>query len=170
MKPYLYILGVLLVGGGIGYFIGQRTGGAGVGVLPGSSDKIESDDRVAIDSVLSRQREAFALHDEVLLFRDCSANYVEINASTGESFNLSRAMIYHHELLKPGKTVNLLFGNLDVTFLQKAALVRGTYSKTSDYYEQQGFTGLTGNVFWLLSKEGDRWHIEVSAWTEERKR
>jgi len=65
--------------------------------------------------------------------------------------------------------VNVLFGNLDVSLMQNLALVRGTYSKTSDQYEQQGFAGLTGQVLWLLSREGERWQIAASAWTEEKK-
>jgi len=167
MRPYFYILAVLLVGGSIGYFIGQRTGGPGG--LPSPSSRIQQDDRAMIERLLDRQKEGYASHDEFLLFRDCAASYVEINASTGEALNLQRAMIYYHELLKPGKAVNVLFDNLVVSVIQNAALVQATYSKTSDLYEQQGFTGLTGKVLWLLSKEGDRWRIVASAWTEEKK-
>jgi hypothetical protein len=167
MKPYLYILVVLLAGGGIGYFIGQRS--AGQSVVIGPSSEHRSDDRATIETLLGRYQEAFAAHDELLLFRDCSASYVEVNATTGETFNLQKAVIRHHELFRPGKTVNTLFGNLDVTLIQNSALVRGTYSKTSDQYEQQGFAGLTGQVLWLLAKEGERWQIAASAWTEEKK-
>ena len=167
MKPYFYILAVLLVGGSLGYFIGQRT--AGPGTIFSPSSKLPSDDRTTIETLLSRQKEAYAVHDELLLFRDCVAGYVEVNATTGETFNLQRAIIRHHELFRPGKTVRVLFGNLDVSLMQNSALVRGTYSKTSDQYEQQGFAGLTGQVLWLLSKEGERWQIAASAWTEEKK-
>ena len=167
MKPYFYIVAVLLVGGGIGYFIGQRT------VAPGStvstSTKPSSDDRSTIEGLLSRQKEAYAAHDELLLFRDCTAGYVEINATTGEMFNLQAAVIRHHELFRPGKTVSVLFGNLDISLMQNSALVRGVYSKTSDQYEPQGFTGLTGQVLWLLSKQAERWQIAAFAWTEEKK-
>jgi hypothetical protein len=167
MKPYLYILVVLLVGGTMGYFIGQRT--AGPGVFTSSPSRPPSDERAAIDTLLNRQVEAYAAHDELLLFRDCVASYVEVNATTGETFNLQRAVIRHHELFRPGKTVKVLFANLDVSLMQDSALVRGTYSKTSDQYEQQGFSGLTGQVLWLLSKERERWQIAASAWTEEKK-
>jgi hypothetical protein len=167
MKPYFYILAVLLAGGSIGYFIGQRT--ATPGVVTRHSGQLQSDDRATIETLLSRLKEAYAAHDELLLFRDCAPAYVEVNATTGESFNLQRAVIRHHELFRPGKTVSVLFGNLDVNLLQNSALVRGTYSKTSDQYEQLGFAGLTGQVLWLLSKEGQRWQIAASSWTEERK-
>jgi hypothetical protein len=167
MKPYFYIVAVLLVGGSIGYFVGQRTVDSRTAITP--SGRLPSNDRSTIEILLSRQKEAYAAHDELLLFRDCLAGYVEINATTGEAYNLQTAIIRHHELFRPGKTVSVLFGNLDVNVMQSSALVRGTYSKTSDQYEQQGFSGLTGQVLWLLSKEGDRWQIAASAWTEEKK-
>lgn len=168
MRPYFYILAVLLVGGSVGYFIGQRTASPDTVLSP--SGQLPSDDRSTIETLFSRQKEAYAAHDELLLFRDCAASYVEVNATTGETFNLQKAVIRHHELFRPGKTVNVLFGNLDVSQMQNSALVRATYSKTSDQYEEQGFAGLTGQVFWLLSKEGGRWQIAASAWTEEKKR
>ena len=167
MKPYLYIAAVLLVGGSIGYFIGQRT--VGPHTTSTTSSGLPSNDRLTVEALLSRQKDAYAAHDELLLFRDCLASYVEVNATTGETYNLQTAIIRHHELFRPGKTVSILFGNLDVTVMQNSALVRGNYSKTSDQYEQQGFSGLTGQVLWLLSKEGERWQIAASAWTEEKK-
>jgi hypothetical protein len=167
MKPYLYIVAVLLVGGGIGYFVGQRT--VNTNTTFTQSRGLPSNDRSRIEVLLARQKEAYAAHDELLLFRDCLTSYVEINATTGETYNLQTAIIRHHELFRPGKTVSVLFGNPDVNVMQSSALVRTTYSKTSDQYEQQGFSGLTGQVLWLLSKEGDRWQIAASAWTEEKK-
>jgi hypothetical protein len=167
MKPYLYIVVVLLVGGSIGYFLGHRTVDPSMTIAP--SSRLPSDDRSTIETLLNRQKDAYAAHDELLLFRDCTAGYIEVNATTGETFNLQAAVIRHHERFRPGKTVNLLFGNLDISLMQNSALVRGTYSKTSDQYEQQGFAGLTGQVFWLLSKQGERWQIAASAWTEEKK-
>jgi hypothetical protein len=167
MKPYLYILAVLLVGGSIGYFLGQRA------VEPGTPSTSPSrsplDDRAAIQALLDRQKNAFAAHDELLLFRDCAAAYVEVNATTGETLDLQAAVIRYHQLFQPGKTVRVLFGNVDISLMQNAAFVRGTYSKTSDQYEQQGFAGLTGQVVWLLSKQGNGWQIAGSAWTEEKK-
>jgi len=167
VKPYFYILAVLLVGGSVGYFVGLRSAGPGKTLSP--ANKLPSDDRSRIEALCSRQKEAYAAHDELLLFRDCTPNYVEVNATTGEVFNLQKAVIRHHELFRPGKTVRVHFGNLDVSLMQNAAFVRGTYSKTSDQYEQQGFAGLTGEVLWLLYKEGERWQIVASAWTEEKK-
>jgi hypothetical protein len=167
MKPYLYILAVLLVGGSIGYFLGKRT--VEPGTLFTDSNKRLSDDPAAIQAILDRQKGAFAAHDELLLFRDCAAAYVEVNATTGETLDLQAAIIRYHELFHPGKTVRVLFGNLDINLMQNSAFVRATYSKTSDHYEQQGFAGLTGQVLWLLSKQGDRWQIAGSAWTEEKK-
>jgi hypothetical protein len=167
MKPYLYIVAVLLVGGSIGYFIGQRTVDPHTILTP--AGRLPSNDRLTVEALLSRQKDAYSAHDELLLFRDCLANYVEVNATTGETYNLQTAIIRHHEIFRPGKTVSVLFGNLDVSMMQSSALVRGTYSKTSDQFEQQGFSGLTGQVLWLLSKEGERWQIAASAWTEEKK-
>jgi len=167
MKPYFYIVAVLLVGGSIGYFVGQRTVDTHTTFTP--SGRLPSNDRSTIETLLSRQKEAYAAHDELLLFRDCLTSYVEVNATTGETYNLQTAIIRHHELFRPGKTVSVLFGNLDVNVMESSALVRGTYSKTSDQYEQQGFSGLTGQVLWLLSKEAERWQIVASAWTEEKK-
>jgi hypothetical protein len=166
MKPYFYIVAVLLVGGSIGYFVGQRKVD---GTITAPSSRLASNDRSTIEILLNRQKEAYAAHDALLLFRDCLPSYVEVNATTGETYNLQTAIIRHHELFRPGKTVSVLFGNLDVNVMQNSAFVRGTYSKTSDQYEQQGFSGLTGQVLWLLSKEGERWQIAASAWTEEKK-
>jgi hypothetical protein len=167
MKPYLYIAAVLLTGGSIGYFIGQRT--ANPKTTFTSPGRLQSSDRSTIEILLNRQKEAYAAHDELLLFRDCLASYIEVNATTGETYSLQTSIIRHHDLFRPGKTVSVLFGNVDVTVMQNAALVRGTYSKTSDQYEQQGFSGLTGQVLWLLSKQGEQWQIAASAWTEEKK-
>ena len=122
MKPYFYIVAVLMVGGGIGYFIGQRTVAPGSAVSP--SNRLASDDRTTIEGLLSRQKDAYAAHDELLLFRDCAAGYLEVNATTGEMFNLQAAVIRHHELFRPGKTVSVLFGNLDISLMQNSALVR----------------------------------------------
>ena len=168
MKPYFYILAVLLAGGSIGYFIGQRV--ATPTVLESPPGKLPSDDRRTIETLLSRLKEAYAAHDEFSLFRDCAASYVEVNASTGESLNLQRAIIRYHELFRPGKSVSVHFENIDVSLMQRSALVRATYSKTSDHCEQQGFAGLTGQVLWLLSQEGERWQVVASLWTEEKKR
>ncbi|MCI0621747.1 MAG: hypothetical protein L0387_08765 [Acidobacteria bacterium] len=167
MKPYLYILAVLLVGGGIGFFVGQRTAGPGLIVNP--SRQGTSDDRTTVEALLNRQKEAYARHDELLLFRDCGAGYVEVNATTGEPYSLQRAIIRHHELFRPGKSVNFVLGTLDVSLMQNSALVRATYSKTSDQYEREGFAGLAGQALWLLSKPGGRWEITAFAWTEEKK-
>jgi len=167
MRPYFYIVAVLLVGGSIGYFLGQRT--VEPRTLLTTSNKLPSDDRSALQTLLNRQKDAFAAHDEFLLFRDCAAGYVEVNATTGETLNLQAAIIRYHELFRPGKTVSVLFGNLDISLMQNAAFARGTYSKTSDQYEQQGFSGLTGQVSWLFSKQGERWQIAASVWTEEKK-
>ena len=167
MKPYLYILAVLLVGGSIGYYIGQRMQSPRQEGNPSSQPS--SNDQAVIVALLTRQTEAYAAHDELLLFRDCLDGYIEVNATTGETFNLQAAVIRHHELFRPGKAVNIRFANIDVSLMQNAALARGTYSKTSDQYEQEGFAGLAGQVVWLLSKEGNRWRIAASAWTEERK-
>ena len=167
MKPYLYIFAVLLVGGSIGYFVGQKTVNPNTIFAP--SSKPPSDDRATIETLLSRQKDAYAAHDELLLFRDCAVGYIELNGTTGETFNLQAAVIRHHELFRPGKTVSVQFGNIDVSLMQNSAVVRSTYSKTSDQYEQQGFAGLTGQVLWLLSKQGEKWQIAASAWTEEKK-
>ena len=47
MKPYLYIVAVLLVGGSIGYFIGQRTVAPHTILTP--SGRLSSNDRSTID-------------------------------------------------------------------------------------------------------------------------
>jgi hypothetical protein len=167
MKPYLYIIVVLLVGGTIGYFVGQRTG-TPADLFPKDPDHV-SDDRATITAVLDRQKEAFSAHDELLLFRDCAAGYVEINAETGGVFDLQHAVVQYHEQFQPGKTIKLGFGNLDIQIMRNAALARGTYSKISDQFAEQGFAGLGGEVVWLLSKQGASWKIAASLWREEKK-
>ncbi len=56
MKPYLYIVAVLLVGGSIGYFLGQRTAGSQHDHCYRSS-RLPSDDRSTIETLLNRQKE-----------------------------------------------------------------------------------------------------------------
>ena len=52
MKPYLYIVAVLLVGGSIGYFIGQRT--VDTHTILDQSTRLPSDDRSTIETLLNR--------------------------------------------------------------------------------------------------------------------
>src|SRR5262245_11579991 len=81
VKPYLYILGVLLVGGGIGYFIGQRS--ATLEHWVDNRGIPTATDGQSIQQVLARLSEAYRLHDAMLVFRDCSNSYIEIDAITG---------------------------------------------------------------------------------------
>jgi hypothetical protein len=168
MRPYLYILGVLLVGGGIGFYLGQRIAAPRPPSLsrPGGDS---SDDRQSITAILDRQREAYRLHDALLLLRDCANSYVEVDAESGDSYSFEKALTRYHEEFSPGKSVTFTFQNPDITVIKNSALLKVSYSKISDQYESEGFRGLAGQGVWLLSKIGNRWEIAAFSWLEERK-
>jgi hypothetical protein len=167
MKPYLYILAVLLVGGGIGFYVGRKSSSLEHTSRP--SPKSSGDEHQAIEAILQRQSEAYRLHDPLLLLRDCTSTYVEVDATTGESYNLQRAVIRYHAAFRAGKSVVFNVTNRDITILQRCAIVRAQYAKTSDQYEQEGFKGWAGQGIWLLSYSNGQWEINAFAWKEEKK-
>ena len=167
MKPYLYILAVLLVGGGVGFYLGKK--GSSLEQSSPSIPKSPQDERQAIEVILQRQREAYSLHDPLLLLRDCASTYVEVDATTGESYNLEKAVIRYHAVFRAGKSVAFNLTNPDITILQRCAFVRAEYAKTSDQYEQEGFKGWVGQGIWLLSYSNGQWEINAFAWNEEKK-
>lgn len=168
MKPYLYILAVLMVGGGIGYFIGRKSVTLENSLLKGTSSG--QDDSQLIRKVLEGQSEAYKLHDALLLFRDCANSYVEIVGDTGESKGLERSLISYYQMFVSGHSINFTFRITDLKVSKNSALVKASYSKTSDLYEQDGIKGLIGEGLWLLSKSNGKWQINAFSWTEEAKR
>lgn len=168
MKPYIYILAVLLVGGSIGFYLGQRTAGPAPQLSSGPEPN-SLDNHQAIQGILDRQREAYRLHDALLMLRDCSSSYVEVNSATGEVYSFHKALTRYHEVFSPGKSIQLAFRNQEINVTQNTAVVRSNYSKTSDQFEQQGFQGLAGQGLWMMAKTGGRWEIVAFSWTEDRK-
>jgi len=168
MKPYLYILAVLMVGAGIGYFIGQKSVTFQNSVFKTLTS--DQDDSQLIRKVLEGQSEAYKLHDALLLFKDCSNSYVEIVEDTGESRGLERSLIYYHQMFVLGHSINFNFKINDLKIAKNSAVVKASYSKTSDMYDQEGIKGLTGEGLWLLSKSNGRWQINAFSWTEEAKK
>jgi hypothetical protein len=167
MKPYLSILIVLLIGGIAGFYLGQKSST----VERIISERVESpkDERQAIEAVLQRQKQAYSLHDAMLLFRDCSDSYVEVNGTTGQSYNLQKAILQYHESFQPGKAVVFNLINPEIAVLGRFAVVKSEFSKTSDYYEQEGFKGYVGRGVWVMSFPNNQWEITAFAWSEERK-
>jgi hypothetical protein len=123
-----------------------------------------------IRKVLEGQSEAYKLHDALLLFKDCSNSYVEIVEDTGESRGLERSLIYYHQMFVLGHSINFNFKINDLKIAKNSAVVKASYSKTSDLYDQEGIKGLTGEGLWLLSKSNGRWQINAFSWTEEAKK
>jgi len=164
MKPYLYILIVLSVGGGIGFFIGQKA----VIVQPSIAITPETSqaDLKSIQRVFERQQEAYRLHDALLLMRDCEKSFLEIDGNTGKSYDLAQSLIYHHEQFKPGKSIRLQLKDLDIKIQQKLAMVSSEYVKTSDMYRERGYESLEGHGLWLLTKNEGSWQISVFSRTE----
>jgi len=167
VKPYMYILAVLLVGGGIGYFVGRSINPVEKTLQETASSSANSQEK--IKEVLERQSEAYKIHDPLLLYRDCADSYVEVNGNSGESYGLSRALLTHLDEFKAGKSINLNLMNLEIELAGNSAFVKGSFSKTSEIYEQQGFKGLVGQGIWILSRINDRWRINAYAWREEVK-
>ena len=168
MKPYLYILVVLLVGGSIGFFIGRESTVSTSSVAtPPETPQADSD---SIHGILERQKEAYDLHDALLLLRDCEESFVEIDGNSGRSYNLAQTLIYYHEQFSPGKSVRLQFNQPEVSINNNSAVVRSHYVKTSDMYTDQGYESLVGEGLWLLTKNGGVWRVTVFFRTESFKR
>ena len=168
MKPYLYILAVLMVSGSIGYFIGRKSVTLENSLL--KTDTSDQDDSQSIRKILERQREAYKLHDALRLFRDCANSYVEIVGDTGESKGLERSLISYYQAFISGHSINFNFKITDLKISKSSAVVRANYSKTSDLYEQDGIKGLNGEGLWLLSKSNGKWQINAFSWVEETKK
>jgi len=168
MRPYLYILAVLIVGGGIGYFIGRKSVTLENAILKTATS--DQDDSQLIKKILDGQCQAYKLHDALLLFRDCANSYVEIVGDTGESRGLERSLISYHQMFVSGHSINFNFRINDLKISKNYAVVKASYSKTSDLYEQEGIKGLTGEGLWLLSKSNGKWQINAFSWTEEMKK
>ena len=168
MKPYLYILAVLLVGGGIGYFIGQKSVTFEQSVDKGSI--ATPSDEQAIQQVLSRQGEAYRLHDATLVFRDCSSSYIEIDGMSGETRGLQKSVITAYELFRPGQSISFNLREIDVKIVRNSAVVRAHYSKTSELFEKEGINAFLGSGLWLMSKVNGKWQINAFWYTEETKR
>ncbi len=167
MKPYLYILLVLLVGGSIGFFIGRQS----TALAPSFEtppDTVQSDSD-SIQGILERQKEAYRLHDALLLMSDCEHSFVEIDGNSGRSYDLAQTLIYYHEQFKPGKSVRLQFNEPEVSIQKNSAVVRAHYLKTSDMYADQGYEGVAGEGMWLLTKNGGIWRVTVFFRTESFK-
>lgn len=165
MKPYVYILAVLLVGGGIGYYIGRESAEWERSSQPYQQSGLN--DSQLIQTILQRQVESYQLHDAGLLLRDCSSTYVEVNGNTGESLTLDRSLIFHLEELRSGKSVTFSLRNPDIKTSRNLAIVRSAYSKTSEGYEKEGIKGLNGEGLWVLSRSNGRWQVNAFLWTEE---
>jgi len=164
MKPYLYILMVLSVGGVIGFFVGREM----VVAPPRVYTPVETtqSDSEAIHRILERQVEAYRLRDALLLMRDCEESFVEIDGNSGRSYNLAQALVFYHELFQPEQGIRLRFGQPEVTITHNSAVVRSRYVKTSDRYADQGIESVTGDGQWLLTKVGNIWQITVFFRTE----
>ena len=164
MKPYLYILIVLSVGGIIGFFVGREM----VVSPPQVETPVESTqaDSEAIQAILERQVEAYRLRDAYLLMRDCEESFVEVDGNSGRSYNLAQALIHYHQLFQPDQGIRLKLGQPEVKITHRSAVVRSGYVKTSDRYADQGIKSVAGEGLWLLTKNGDVWQITVFFRTE----
>jgi len=168
MKPYLYILAVLLVGGGIGYFIGQKSA-----MLERTSQDLgeaRQNDDSSVRQILSGQVEAYRLHDSMLLFRDCANSYVEIDGITGEASGLERSVLVSYEVFRAGQSVAFNLKDIDVKVFHNSAIARAAYSKTSELFEKRGVTGLIGQGLWIMSKSAGKWQIDAFWRIEESKK
>ena len=168
MKPYLYILAVLLVGGGIGYYIGEKS--VEWERSSATSGPSGANDAQTIQSILQRQTEAYSLHDASMLLRDCASSYIEVNGNSGEVFNLQRAQLYYYDTFRSGKSVNFTFKVPEIKVSGNLATVKAGFLKTSEIYENEGIKGKIGEGLWTLTKNNGHWQIASFAWTEEAKR
>ena len=168
MKPYLYILLVLTVGGAIGFFVGRET--VVPPPLPETPAKTTQADSESIHRILERQVESYRLRDAFLLMRDCEKSFVEIDGNSGRSYNLAEALVYYHQLFKPEKGIRLQLDQPEVSITHNSAVVRSRYLKTSDRYADQGVESVAGDGLWLLTRYGAVWQVTVFFRTETVKR
>ncbi len=168
MKPYLYILLVLTVGGAIGFFVGRET--VVPPPLPETTAKTTQADSESIHRILERQVEAYRLRDAFLLMRDCEKSFVEIDGNSGRSYDLAEALVYYHQLFKPEKGIRLQLDQPEVSITHNSAVVRSRYLKTSDRYADQGVESVAGDGLWLLTRYGAVWQVTVFFRTETVKR
>ena len=168
MKPYLYILLVLTVGGAIGFFVGRET--VVPPPLPETPAKTTQADSESIHRILERQVESYRLRDAFLLMRDCEKSFVEIDGNSGRSYDLAEALVYYHQLFKPEKGIRLQLDQPEVSITHNSAVVRSRYLKTSDRYADQGVESVAGDGLWLLTRYGAVWQVTVFFRTETVKR
>lgn len=164
MKPYLYILIVLSIGGVIGFFAGRE-----MVVSPSQVEtpaRTTQADSEAIHRILERQVEAYRLQDALLLMRDCEESFVEIDGNSGRSYSLAQALVYYYQLFKPEKGIRLQLNQPEVNITHNSATVRSRYVKTSDRYADQGVESVAGEGLWLLTKNGEDWQVTVFFRTE----
>lgn len=167
MKPYLYILAVLLAGGGIGFYFGMKYV-AVEKALTGPQPPM--DDKQQVLAILERQTEAYSLHDELLLFRDCAESYSEVNGTTGITMDLKKAILFYHEQFKPAKSITFSIHNPEVTISKNSAMIKASYSKTSDLYDKIDIKGYAGEGIWLISKSNGQWQINAYSYVEEARK
>lgn len=164
MKPYLYILFVLLIGGTIGFFVGRDSNSIS-NIVPETPDSVNTDIE-SIRKVFERQKEAYRLHDALLLLRDCGNVFLEMDGNTGQTFDLTRSLIYYHEQFKPGKSVRFEMQDLNIKIENNLAVVQSKYTKTSDMYRDLGYERSVGKGLWLLTKSGNHWLLNMFSRTE----
>jgi len=164
MKPYLYILILLLTGGTIGFFVGRDSNS--VKDLVPETQKSVVTDTDSIRKIFERQKEAYRLHDALLLLRDCSDVFLEMDSNTGQVFDLSRSLIYYHEQFKPRKSIRFEMQDLNIKIEKNLAVVQSKYTKTSAMYRDLGYERSVGKGLWLLTKNGDRWLLNAFSRTE----
>ena len=165
MKPYLYILGVLLVGGGIGFFVGQRS----ITIERQTDKELTSttDAEQSIRGILNRLSEAYRLHDAMSVFRDCSESYVEVDGNSGEGRGLQKSLLVAYELFRPGQSISLNIKEIDIKVVKNTALIRANYSKTSELFDKEGISGLLGSGLWIMSRLNGKWQIQAFWYTED---
>ena len=164
MKPYLYILIVLLIGGTIGFFVGRDSNPV-KDLVPETLNPVVSDTD-SIRKIFERQKEAYRLHDALLLLRDCSDFFIEMDSNTGQVFDLARSLIHYHEQFKPRKSIRFEMQDLNIKIEKNLAVVQSKYTKTSDMYRDLGYERSVGKGLWLLTKNGDRWLLNTFSKTE----
>lgn len=168
MKPYLYILSVLSVGAIIGFFAGREMSIAPPKVnVPPQTTQSDSEE---LQSILERQIEAYRLKDALLLMRDCDKSFVEIDGNSGESYNLSQALVYYHEMFQLEKDIRLQLNQPEVNITHNSALIRSRYVRTSESSVDQNAESIVGEGLWLLTKNMKGWQITVFFRTESFQR
>ena len=163
----VYVLIILLIGGIGGYLASQKIDEWRASKASGTNAPAKTEDLTAtINEMLNRERAAYQNHDPDQLLDDCVSNYTEVNENTGESMDLARTRLYYHQYFHDGQAINLTFENVEITPGPNGVVVRASFTKTSNSFNERKVQGYKGQGTWVFVRQNSNWRLASLAWAE----